>query len=307
LSTRRDSWCQIQAIAVGGSLVVIFAWGVKRGQSAFFITALVAKPSVQTRFILEAMANHDRTSQDNWSRVMERLDDVCVRLKDVEKVQQQLVVRPDLAATVAEQAATDRVVLSQKLEETGRVVAQMRLEQMGKELGGSSDASQELGGQQQHIPQTFKANQEKGDPVHGGNGGMHGFQGEPRPHGDYHHQVLPKLPFPKFSEGDPLVWLDKCLESSLNLEQTAPQWWQFHKLRHGFGGWQEFSAAVILKFGVDAYPRALRRLMELRQTNSLDQYVKEFDQVRYGVAVHNSQYDDVMTGIPYTRRRDISG
>lgn len=101
---------------------------------------------VQTRFILEAMANCDRTSQYNWAQVMERLDDVCLRLKDVEKVHQQLVVRSDLVQTVAEQAATDRVVLSQKLEETGCVVAQMHLEQMGKELGGSSHASQELGG-----------------------------------------------------------------------------------------------------------------------------------------------------------------
>lgn len=121
----------------------------------------------------------------------------------------------------------------------------MRLEQMGKELGESSGASQELGGQQQQIPQIFKAAQEKGDPMHGAKGGMHGLQREPRPHGDHHHQVLLKLPFPKFSEGDPLVWLDKCLEyflvhgvptpmwvsvASMNLEQTAAQCWQFHKL-----------------------------------------------------------------------------
>jgi hypothetical protein len=66
--------------------------------------------------------------------------------KDMEKVHQQLVVRSDLVQNVAEQASTDRVVLSQKLEETGCVVAQMHLEQMGKELGGSSHASQELGG-----------------------------------------------------------------------------------------------------------------------------------------------------------------
>jgi hypothetical protein len=60
-----------------------------------------------------------------------------------------------------------------------------------------------------------------------------------------------------------------------------------------FGGWQEFSPIAISKFKVDAYPRALQRLMELRQTKSLEQYVKEFDQVRYGVVVHNSQLDEL--------------
>lgn len=60
--------------------------------------------------------------------------------------------------------------------------------------------------------------------MHGGNGGIHGFQGKSRPHGDYHHQVLPKLPFPKFSEGDPLAWLDKCLEYFLVYGVPAPMW-----------------------------------------------------------------------------------
>lgn len=106
MATGCDSWYQIQAIDVRGILVDIFALRIKRRRSTFFIIARVAKPSVQTLFILEAMADRDRTSQDNWAQIMERLNEVCVRLKDVEKVQQQLVVRSDLAATMAKQAAT---------------------------------------------------------------------------------------------------------------------------------------------------------------------------------------------------------
>jgi hypothetical protein len=105
-----------------------------------------------------------------------------------------------------------------------------------------------------------------------------------------------------------MVWLNNCLEyfsvfsvptvmrvsvASMNLEHTAAQWWQFHKMHHGLGGWQDFSAAVVEKFGAEAYPNALRKLLELRQTDTLDQYIKEFDQIQYGVAVHNPVFDEI--------------
>jgi hypothetical protein len=50
------------------------------------------------------------------------------RLKEVERVQQQLLMQSELAAVVAEQAATERNDLYRKLEETGREVSQLRLE-----------------------------------------------------------------------------------------------------------------------------------------------------------------------------------
>jgi hypothetical protein len=105
-----------------------------------------------------------------------------------------------------------------------------------------------------------------------------------------------------------MVWLNNCLEyfsvfsvpivmrvsvASMNLEHTAAQWWQFHKMHHGLGGWQEFSATVVEKFGAKAYPNVLRKLLELRQTDTLDQYIKEFDQIQYGVAVHNPVFDEI--------------
>jgi hypothetical protein len=52
----------------------------------FITTAPATKPSVQTRFVLEAMADRERVSQENWSHVIETLDGVSSRLKDVERV-----------------------------------------------------------------------------------------------------------------------------------------------------------------------------------------------------------------------------
>jgi hypothetical protein len=241
--------------------------------------------------------------------MMETLEAVCARLKDVERAQQQLMVRSELAATVAERVAAKRVQMSQKMEETEKLVEQLRLENRSKELGETPGAAVE--GEQHHqppVPPFNRPRQERREPPGGFHGGMHGGQGEPHPHGEQYHQPLPKLSFPKYSEGDPVVWLNNCLEyfsifsvpaamwvsvASMNLKHTAAQWWQFHKMCNGLGGWQEFSAAVVTKFGAEAYPNALRKLLELRQTDTLDQYIKDFDRIRYGVAIHNPLFDEI--------------
>jgi hypothetical protein len=103
-------------------------------------TTPITKPSVQARFVLEAMADRDRETQESLSKVMETLVVVSDRLKDVERVQQQMMMCMDLAASVAEQATKERVELCRKVEETGKVVAQIRLELMGKQLEDSSGA-----------------------------------------------------------------------------------------------------------------------------------------------------------------------
>jgi hypothetical protein len=49
--------------------------------------------------------------------------------------------------------------------------------------------------------------------------------------------------------------------ASMNMENVAAQWWQYHKLKHGLGGRHDFTLAVVAKFGANAYPKALRRLL----------------------------------------------
>jgi hypothetical protein len=85
------------------------------------------------------------------------------------------------------------------------------------------------------------------------------------------------------------IWVSVA---SLNLKGIASQWWKSYKLRNRLGGWQEFEGAVSDKFGATAYPKALRRLMSLKQTERLAAYISEFEQARYGVIVHNPQYDE---------------
>jgi DNA-binding phage protein len=104
------------------------------------------KPSMQTRFLLEVMNDRDRAAQGNWDRMFESMEFVTRRLKEVERVQQQLLMQSELAAVVAEQAVVERNDLYRKLEETGREVSRLRLEQMGRELGETSTSTQEQGG-----------------------------------------------------------------------------------------------------------------------------------------------------------------
>jgi nicotinate-nucleotide pyrophosphorylase len=108
------------------ALFLVFggSWATSSAGSIQFITTAPAtKPSVQTRLVLQAMADGERVSQENWSRVIETLEGVSSRLKDVERVQQQIMILTELVASVAEQAAKERNDLGRKLEETGRVVA----------------------------------------------------------------------------------------------------------------------------------------------------------------------------------------
>jgi hypothetical protein len=58
-------------------------------------------------------------------------------------------------------------------------------------------------------------------------------------------------------------------------------------------GWQGFVVTVTNKFGANAYPKALRRLLNLRQTDNLESYILEFEKAKYGVAVHNSGFDEL--------------
>lgn len=81
--------------------------------------------------------------------------------------------------------------------------------------------------------------------------------------------------------------------ASIHMEQNAARWWQVQKLKQGARVWTEFVTAVEGKFGADAYAKALRKLRNLKQVDTLDSYVHEFEQARYQAAVHNTRLDEL--------------
>ena len=76
------------------------------------------------------------------------------------------------------------------------------------------------------------------------------------------------------------------------MEQNAARWWQVQKLRQGMRNWQEFVRAVESKFGADVYAKSLRKIRSLKQVDTLEKYVEEFDQARYMTAMHNPLLDE---------------
>jgi hypothetical protein len=84
----------------------------------------------------------------------------------------------------------------------------------------------------------------------------------------------------------------KVVATSMNMEGTASRWLQVHRLKGGLGSWRSLAKAVVEKFGAEAYPKAMRRSMNIRQTVGLEEYIQEFQEVRYATAIHNLQLDE---------------
>jgi hypothetical protein len=49
---------------------------------------------------------------------------------------------------------------------------------------------------------------------------------------------------------------------------------------------------VFAKFGVQSYPKAMCRLLGLRHQTSLQEYIKDFEELRYMVSMHNPKIDE---------------
>jgi hypothetical protein len=301
-------------------------WYQSRRSLAVGTTTPKAKPSVQTRFVLEAMAESDRATQERWSQVLESLEVLTGQVKDVQKVQLQLMTQVDLAAGVTERAAEERNELYLRMEETRREIAQMRLEQMGRNLEGTPEGlGNRNGGRHPPLNNFVQGEQQEREGQRRNHQGpMIGRQHDERMNMQAANQVLPKMSFPKFAGEDPVVWVDKCLEyfhmyqvpqplwvsaASIHMEQNAARWWQVQKLRPGMRNWQEFARAVESKFGASAYAKALRKIRSLKQVDTLENYVGEFDQARYMASMLNPLLDEMffVTQFIYGLKLEIQG
>jgi hypothetical protein len=265
------------------------------------------------------MASDSQREETRWDRVFQKLDSLEQRMLTMDGVQQQLMAQADLAAGVAQEAARERLLMSRQIEETGKVVAQMRLERLAAQL----DSDQ--GSQGDHHPHHRRMHHQdasftpRTESLHLSNSprrpqrprrGRTGLRHDPPP------PSLPKMQFPEFVGRDPVVWIDHCLtyfsiyripqdiwvvSASLHMKENAARWYQVHKIKHGIESWEGFTESVMNKFGAESYPQAMRQLLGLRQQHSLLEYTKEFEEVRYRVAIHNSEIDEVFFVEQYIR------
>lgn len=228
------------------------------------------------------------------------------QIGDMDEVQQQLLGQADLAAEVAQQAAQERTLLTKQVQETGRVVAQMRLEKMAESmdsLSGGSSAEESMG--PSHTNRRDSPRRRRDASVSHAPRPQH--RAERR--GDSSKRFTPKLSFPKFSGVNPTIWLDKCEDyfeiykvnqhmwvtaASLHMEDNAAKWWQAYKAKRGLGNWDQFAKAVKSKFGVDEYSKVMRNLLSLKQRAGVQEYVSEFEALRYSATMHNIELDETL-------------
>jgi hypothetical protein len=218
----------------------------------------------------------------------------------------------ELAVKVAKQAVVECDTF-QKVDETGKMVAQMRLEVMGDDLESSSGLENLWGDSvgREDVRACHRHSQCRVHSYRDCDPSQHGPRQDRRPyiaHGECSTNPLPKLNFPKFSGVDPVVCLDKCVDyftflkvldamwvtaASLHMENNAARWLQVFKLKQRLGNWQQSASAVLAKFGADEYPKALDSLLYLRQIEGVEEYSAAFDQARYNAAVHNKDLDEM--------------
>jgi hypothetical protein len=136
--------------------------------------------------------------------------------------------------------------------------------------------------------------------------------------------AMPKMDFPNFYGTDPKVWLDNCSSyfelyqipkgmwiraARLHLKDNAARWYQTFKQKSNFKSWTHFCSVILQEFGSDDFITSMHDLLELKQTGTVEDYTSKFQNLQYGVAMHNAHYDDMFFTQHYIMglRDDIRG
>jgi hypothetical protein len=124
------------------------------------------------------------------------------------------------------------------------------------------------------------------------------------------------MQFPRFTGENPKIWRDKCedyfrifnipecrwvIAATMHMEENAAKWVQVQKRKYGLGNWDQFMEAVEAKFGAFDYIHALNELLELKQTDSVEEYATAFENLQFQVEMHNSGYDTMFFVTQFTR------
>ena len=76
------------------------------------------------------------------------------------------------------------------------------------------------------------------------------------------------------------------------MDGNAAKWLQVYKKQHGLGDWHTFISAVEKKFGANDYRDAMSELLELKQTDTVEEYAAAFENLQFEITMHNDGFDD---------------
>jgi len=80
--------------------------------------------------------------------------------------------------------------------------------------------------------------------------------------------------------------------AALNMDGNAAKWLQVYKKQHGLGDWNTFISAVEKKFGANDYRDAMSELLELKQSDTVEEYARAFENLQFEISMYNDGFDD---------------
>jgi hypothetical protein len=218
-----------------------------------FITTPSIKPSAQSRLVIEAVTMEAKQAEARWEKMMLAIEKLTGKVDAMEE---------------------ERTLFRKQMEETGKAVSLLRVEAMARDMDryGNEGAGE----------RDSRNSQNRGERMHRG---REESSGQLDRDGEQLQQHIPRMPFPKFGGTDPAIWIIQCEDyfnlyrvpdflkstvASLNFEGTAARWLQVVRLKQGLGDWRNLSRLVLDKFGAEEYPRAMRKLLNMRQKGGVE-------------------------------------
>ena len=255
--------------------------------------------------MLDRMDARFQQDDEHWTQVSENFDLLFARVESLGVNQARLESQMNLGNQVMEQILKDQQTLAKQIEVTGDAVARLTLNRQF--VPESEEPPPTPTHPQGSPPRSF--HQYRPPPhVISARAPPHGnrFRREPLGFSGHRH-VTPKMACPTFDGSNPRIWKSKCLDyfelcnideafwataAALNMDGNAAKWLQVYKKQHGLGDWNTFISAVEKKFGANDYRDAMSELLELKQTDTVEEYARAFENLQFEISMYNDGFDD---------------
>jgi hypothetical protein len=121
--------------------------------------------------------------------------------------------------------------------------------------------------------------------------------------------AMPNMNFPKFDGTNPKLWKHRCetyfeyyaipIErwvrlAVMNFEGSATYWVQSMESRIREMNWESLCVALETRFGRDQHNTLIRHFYHIRQTNSVPEYIENFDQLIHQLLAHENHLTSTM-------------
>jgi hypothetical protein len=243
------------------------------------------------------MASEGERENNKLDQILESFDLLFEWVTDLGVQQQQMKLQLEKTVDTVGKQTVEQQKMATQLAETGRAVTTLTMAQMRFEETQLSALTWGLksllilrsSSRRNNLNQTYRHTD------------IQSTTAIPKQH-------MPKVFCPKFNGDNPAIWRDKCLDyfmlvdlepkhrvrmTVVHFEEPASQWLQVYRKRNRTPTWAQFVKALEEKFGKDDYRKSLTDPLELKQSGSVEEYFREFQELQFQVSMHNDGYGEL--------------